>query len=115
MLVVLVVMIVIVLGEGEGVDDLVGVDCAVQPRVVAATTDHNDVSGLGLGHVGCGGLEEVGVGVVAVDDGGHLGVGNNGRGHVAPDVGGGDDADGAVVFDHGRFSRRVSDGGAAGS
>lgn len=86
-----------VIGERQGGDDVVLIgNGLVNPGIVAAAVDHEQVRVLGLGDIGRGRLEVVRVNAVALDDGldldVHAGGGiGHGLGDVGPDGGGRDD------------------------
>ena len=87
------------IGQRQGGDDIVLVgDGLVNPRIIAAAVNHEQVRVLGLGDIGRGRLEVVRVNAVALDDGldldVHAGGGiGHGLGDVGPDGGGRDDGD----------------------
>ena len=91
-----------VVRQRQGGDDVVLIrNGLVNPGIVAAAVDHEHVGVIGLGYIGRGGFEVVGVGVIAfydgidldVDAGGGIG---HGLGNIGPDGGGGDD--GKLLF-----------------
>lgn len=91
-------------GQREGVDDLVLIlHSLVEPGIVSAAADDEDVGLVGLSDVCRGGLKVVRVDAVAFDDGLNLDVDiclrsvDDGFCYVGPDGGGGDNLDGVGV------------------
>ena len=103
MIMTLVVVVVVVLGQRKGVDDVVLVlHRLVEPGVVAAATGDDDIGFVGLGNVGSCWLEVVRVYAVAGDNGLDVDIDVSLRGvhhclrYVGPDGGRGDDVDGVI-------------------